>query len=230
MFDVLIPLRSKSKGLKNKNILPFIKKVNLTNFTINKLKHINKINKIYVLTDSERYKKKITYHPKVDKDYVRKKKFSNSNSKINDLIQDFFNNYYKNKKNQNFLILQVTSPLLSIDEIKKTLDFITRKKINSLMHVCNTLESPYEMIEKRNSTKWSFLIKQRLLNRQNYKRVFYFITGSLFFFKKNFFKKYNEIYNNKSTPYLVDKINFLDIDDKLTYEIAKKIINIKIRK
>jgi len=58
MFDVLIPLRFKSKGLKNKNILPFIKKVNLTNFTINKLKHINKINKIYVLTDSESDNKK----------------------------------------------------------------------------------------------------------------------------------------------------------------------------
>jgi len=230
MFDVIIPLRSKSKGLKNKNILPFAKKVNLANFTIKKIVNIKKIRKVYVLTDSKIYKKKLINHSKIDKNYVRKRKFSTSNSKINNLIEDFLNNYYKNLKNQNFLILQVTSPTLSINEIKKTLNFIERKKINSLMHICKTLESPYEIIEKKNNTKWSFLIKKRILNRQNYKRVFYFITGSLFFFRKNFFKKYKEIYNNKSIPYIVDKINFLDIDDRLTYEIAKKIINIKIRK
>ena len=92
-------------------------------------------------------------------------------------------------KTKIFLILQVTSPILSINEIKKTLNFIQRKKINSLMHVCKTLESPYEMIEKINNKKWCFLIKNRTLNRQNYKRVFYFITGSLFFFTKDFFKK-----------------------------------------
>ena len=230
MFDVIIPLRSKSKGLRNKNILPFVKRANLANFTIQKLTKIKKINKIFVLTDSKNYKKKIIKHSKVDIGYIRKIKFSTSNSKINNLVDDFFDNYYKNQQNKNFLILQVTSPILSINEIKKTLDFIQRKKISSLMHVCKTLESPNEMIEKMNNKKWSFLIKNRILNRQNYKRVFYFITGSLFFFRKDFFKKYKEIYNNKSIPYVVDKINFLDIDDKLTFEIAKKIINIKIRK
>ena len=42
MFDVIIPIRSKSKGLKNKNILPFLGKTILVNYTIKKLINIKK--------------------------------------------------------------------------------------------------------------------------------------------------------------------------------------------
>tara|TARA_A100001015_G_scaffold258860_1_gene302391 strand:+ start:2141 stop:2842 length:702 start_codon:yes stop_codon:yes gene_type:complete len=230
MFDVIIPIRSKSKGLKNKNILPFSGKTILVNYTIKKLLNIKEIRRIYVLTDSENYKKKLIKHRKVDSNYLRKNKYSEVNSKINDLINDFILHYYPFKNNQNLLILQVTSPTLSINEINRTLKFIKKKKLKSLMHVCNVVESPYEIIEKKNKKKWNFFIKKRVINRQNYTRVFQYITGSLFFFDTNFFKQHRKIYNLKTTLYLVDKINFIDIDDKLTFEIAKKIANLKIRK
>lgn len=230
IFDVIIPIRSKSKELKNKNILPFSGKTILVNYTIKKLLKIEEIRKVYVLTDSENYKKKLIRHKKVDSNYLRKKKYSEADSNINDLINDFILHYYPSKNNQNLLMLQVTSPTLSIDEIKKTLQFIKKNNSKSLMHVCNVIESPYEIIEKKNKKKWNFLIKKRVINRQNYNRVFQYITGSLFFFDTNFFKKYKEIYNLKTTLYLVDKINFIDIDDKLTFEIAKKIVNLKTRR
>ena len=137
--------------------------------------------------------------------------------------------YYPFKDNQNLLILQVTSPILSINEINKTLKFIKKNNPKSLMHVCKVIESPYEIIEKKKQKKWNFLIKKRIINRQNYNRVFQYITGSLFFFNTNFFKRYKKIYNLKTTLYSVDKINFLDIDDKLTFEIAKKVSNLNIR-
>ena len=40
VFDVIIPIRSKSRGLKNKNILPFSGKTILVNYTIKKLLNI----------------------------------------------------------------------------------------------------------------------------------------------------------------------------------------------
>ena len=82
---------------------------------------------------------------------------------------------------------------------------------------------------KKKNKKWSFLINKRLINRQNYMRKFFFITGSLFFFKKNFYQRYKEIYNLQSKFYVVDRINFIDIDDKFTFELAKKNINLKTR-
>jgi len=160
---------------------------------------------------------------------LRKKEHSEEGSSINDLINDFILHYYPYENNQNLLLLQATSPTLSINEINNTLKFIKKNNLKSLMHVCNVIESPYEIIEKKKEKKWKFLIKKRIINRQNYNRVFQYITGSLFFFDVNFFKKYKKIYNLKTTLYVVDKINFIDIDNKLTFEIAKKIVNLKIR-
>ncbi len=230
MFDVIIPIRSKSKELKNKNILPFSGKTILVNYTIKKLLNLKKIRRVYVLTDSKKYKNILIKNRKVDSNYLRKRKYSEADSNVNDLIDDFILNYYPYKNNQNLLLLQVTSPTLSVNEINKTLKFIKKNNLKSLMHVCNVIQSPYEIIEKKKGKKWNFLIKRRIINRQNYNRIFQYITGSLFFFDTNFFKKYKKIYNAKTTLYLVDKINFIDIDDKFTFEIAKKIANLKTRK
>ena len=73
MFEAIIPLRSKSEGLKNKNILLFKNKVNLVNYTLKKIINIKKIKKIHILTDSYHYKKKIINHKKINKSYHRKK-------------------------------------------------------------------------------------------------------------------------------------------------------------
>ncbi len=228
MFDAIIPLRSNSKGLKNKNILIFKNKINLVNYTLKKIINIKKIKKIHILTDSNYYKKKIMNHKKIDKNYQRKKKLSLGNSKIDDLIDDFLLNYNTNIKNNNFLLFQVTSPNLKKDEIIKTLKFIDKNKVSSLMHVTEVLENPYEIIEIKGKN-WKHLMKKRVVNRQNYLKKFMFITGSLFFFTRNFFSKNKKIFNSKTYPYKIDKINFIDIDDKFTFELAKKVINIKAR-
>ena len=57
MFTAIVPLRSGSKGIKNKNLVSF-KNHSLANFTIKKLLKIKLIDKIYILTDSVNYKKK----------------------------------------------------------------------------------------------------------------------------------------------------------------------------
>ncbi len=228
MFEAIIPLRSNSKGLKNKNILIFKNKINLVNYTLKKIINIKKIKKIHILTDSNYYKKKIIDHKKINKNYQRKKKLSQGNSQIDDLINDFLLNYNTNIKNNNFLLFQVTSPNLKKDEIIKTLEFIDKNKVSSLMHVTEVLENPYEIIEIKGE-KWKHLMKKRVVNRQNYLKKFMFITGSLFFFTRNFFSKNKKIFNSKTYPYKIDRINFIDIDDKFTFELAKKVINIKVR-
>lgn len=227
MFDVIIPLRSGSKGIRNKNL----KKINqdsLVNHLIKKIIKIEDISRIFILTDSKSYKKTILKSKKINLEYIRPNKLSKDNSIIYDLIFDFLK--WSNKKNlklNKILLFQATSPLLQKKEIYETINFIKRKKLKSLFHVTEMIEHPYECIKglKKN---WKHLSRVKKVNRQNFEK-FYFITGSLYFFTINFFKKYKKFYNLKSFAYKVDKINFVDIDTEFDLEVAKKLINLKIR-
>lgn len=227
MFDAIIPLRSGSKGIKNKN-LKKINKDTLINHLIKKLIKIKDINRIFILTDSNNYKKKILKSKKINLDYIRSKKLSKDSSVIYDLIFDFIK--WSNERNlelNKILLFQATSPLLQKKEIHQTINFIKRKKLKSLFHVTEMIEHPYECI-KGLSKNWKYLSKIKKVNRQNYEK-FYFINGSLYFFTIKFFQKYKKFYNLESFAYKVDKINFVDIDTKFDFEIAKKLLNLKIR-
>jgi len=226
MFDVIIPLRSGSKGIKNKNIKNFNGE-NLANFTIKKLINIKHIRNIFVLTDSEFYKKKILKNKKVKLDYPRPNKLSKDNSSINDVVIDFLK-WSKNKYDiKKVLFFHVTCPLISIKEIKKTINFIKRKKVNSLVHVSEVMEHPYECIDKL-GTNWKFVKENLVANRQNYKKYF-FITGSMYYFTRKFLLKNKRMYNKSSFAYEVDKINFVDINTQLDFEIAKALLKFRIR-
>jgi CMP-N,N'-diacetyllegionaminic acid synthase len=165
----------------------------------------------------------------VDISYLRSKRLSRDNSSIYELIDDFFK-FMKNKNIliNKILIFQVTSPLLSVTEIKKTLNFIQKKRVPSLFHVTKIIEHPEDCI-KGLKNNWKPLNKKRIINRQNYNNNYYFITGSLFYFTKKFFEKYKVTYNKLSFAYKVDKINFIDIDSRFDLEIAKRVLNLKIR-
>ena len=227
MFDIIIPLRSGSKGITNKNIKNFNKDI-LVNYLIKKIINLKDINKIFILTDSIKYKKKIIKNKKINTEYLRLKKYSKNNSRIYDLVKHFIKwSENKNYKIKKIFLLQATSPLLGKKEIDKTIKFVKNKKIESLFHVSEMIEHPYECI-KGFKKSWKHVLKNKKINRQNFEK-FYFITGSLWYFTKKFFIKYKKFYNEKSFAYKVDKINFVDIDTKFDLEVAKRLKNLKIR-
>ncbi len=226
MFDVIIPLRSGSKGIKNKNLKKFYGE-SLVNYTIKKLIKIKEIRNIFVLTDSELYKKKILKNKKIRLDYPRPKKLSEDNSSINHVVIDFLKWSKKKYDIKKILFFHVTCPLISVSEIKKTIKFIKKSKINSLIHVSEVMEHPYECIDKIGKN-WKFVKENLVANRQNYEK-FFFITGSMYYFTKEFILKNKRMYNKSSYAYEVDKINFVDINTKLDFEIAKALKKFKIR-
>ena len=226
MFDAVIPMRSGSKGVKNKNMVNFHGE-KLANYTLKKLLKIKEINRIFILTDSNVYKKKIIKNKKINLEYIRPKNLSGDNANINNVFYNFLL-WSKNKfKLNKILFFQVTSPLISIEEIKKTILCINKKKLTSLMHVSEMLEPPNECINKVGKN-WKFLVGNHVTNRQNFKK-FYFITGSMYYFTKKFFLKNKKAYTPKSYAYKVDQINFVDIDTKFDLEIARRLKTMKLR-
>ena len=226
MFDAVIPMRSGSKGVKDKNMVNFHGE-KLANYTLKKLLKIKEINRIFILTDSNVYKKKLIKNKKINLEYIRPKNLSGDNANINNVFYNFLL-WSKNKfKLNKILFFQVTSPLISIEEINKTILCIKRKKLTSLMHVSEMLEPPNECINKVGKN-WKFLVGNHVTNRQNFKK-FYFITGSMYYFTKKFFLINKKAYTPKSYAYKVDQINFVDIDTKFDLEIAKRLKSMKLR-
>jgi len=226
MFDVVIPMRSGSEGIKDKNLVNFHGE-NLANHTIKKLLKIKEINRIFILTDSSIYKKKLIKNKKINLEYIRPKNISGHNANINHVVYDFLiwskNRFRLNK----ILFFHVTTPLISIKEIKKSILFIKKKKLTSLIHVSEMLEPPTECINKIGKN-WNFLVGNYVTNRQNFKK-YYFITGSMYYFTKKFFLKNKKAYTPKSYAYKVDQINFVDIDTKFDLEIARRLKTMKLR-
>ncbi len=119
----LIPARSGSKGLKNKNIKLF-NGVPLLFYPYNIAKHSKLIKDIAITTDSKKY---LNYFKNINIfKILRPKKISQSNSKIYDVIVHALS---KLKKNYKYLVLlEPTSPLTSPKEVDKALRILKSKK------------------------------------------------------------------------------------------------------
>ena len=122
----IIPARSGSKGIKNKNMIKFLGQP-LIKRTIDLSKKLP-YTTTFVSTDSIkilRYAKKNN----VKFDYLRPKKLSKDNSNIIDAIShalEWFLN--KNIYFDYLLLLQPTSPLRDLSEIKKIIRLTKKKK------------------------------------------------------------------------------------------------------
>ena len=217
----VIPARSGSKGIKNKNLTKFLGKP-LIKYSINFAKKI-KNNTIIVSTDSKKIKN-LAYQDLEINDYVRPKNLSRDETPLEDTLHHVVK--WAINKGIFFdliLILQPTSPLRRLIDIKKILKkFQDQKKSHSLCSVIKMRTNPTECVV-RNQEKWSFIVKGKIGNRHKYKDSYYFIDGSYYLLRKEFFLKNKEIISKKNIFYPLSVDYPLDIDDNLDLKVAEVI-------
>ena len=219
-FLFIIPARSGSKGIKNKNIKK-IKNKFLIEYTFNILKNI-KSEKKYLITDSKKIKK-IANKYKINSEYFRNKKLSGDKTEIiKNIIH--FNKFIKKKKIdfKYFVILQPTSPLRTFLDLKKAIQKFLKENLDSLFSISKSQEHPNETIFFKNKKIQNF-VKEKKKMRQFYKES-YFINGAIYIFKKEKLKKKNIFYGKKTGVLIMKKINSLDLDDYQDLEIVNKLI------
>jgi len=219
----IIPARSGSKGIKNKNMIKFLGQP-LIKRTIEFSKKLP-YTTTFVSTDSIkilRYAKKNN----VKFDYLRPKKLSKDNSNIIDAIShalEWFLN--KNIYFDYLLLLQPTSPLRNLSEIKKIIRLTKKKNFNSVVTVTEMQEHPYECVVINRKNQWKYLYKSKHKNqylRQHYDKNFYFIDGSFYLVRVNFFLKNKILISKKHT--FIYKSQFrkqIDINSHQDLKIAE---------
>ena len=214
----IIPCRSGSKGIKDKNILKLFGKP-LIYYSIRFAKSCSFIDRVIVSTDSKKYAR-IAKKIGAEVQFLRPKKISGDNS----LDIDFFKhaiNFLKNKQQYHpdiIIQLRPTSPVRKLKIMKKALNILLRNKdISSVRSISKLPKNIYKcfFLTKKNILEPAvkkFKNKKEFFNlpRQNLPNS-YFLNGVYEIFRSKLIKK--NMISGKNIYGIVTKENF-DIDTR----------------
>lgn len=222
----IIPARSGSKGLKDKNI----RKLNgrpMIAYTIEAAQKSGVFKDILVSTDSEEYaeiaRKYGAYVP-----FLRSEKSSSDKASTNEVIEEVLMQLEgMGKIYDEIMILQPTSPLRDENDIKEAAELFRNKNANCVVSMCECEHSPLlsRKLNDENNLD-GFLSDLKILRRQDM-GAYYRLNGAIYMLNVNYFLKYKDFYKKDSYAYIMDKFKSVDIDDIFDFKFAEFIIKNK---
>lgn len=222
----IIPARSGSKGLKDKNIRILNGKP-LIAYTIEAALKSNVFEDIIVSTDSEKYKV-ISEEYGAWVPFLRSKELAMDTTSTNDVIDDIILKLKAiGKEYDSFIILQPTSPLRDEEDIKNAVRMFNEKQANSVVSMCECDHS--QLLTKSLEANLSldgFLSNLKEKRRQDLK-IFYRLNGAMYLSKIDYFLQYKDLYKEKSYAYIMEKRKSIDIDDIYDFKVAEVLIREK---
>ncbi len=214
----IIPARKNSKSIKLKNFVK-VKNKKLIEYSIEFAKKLQKQYDLDICVSSDY--NKITPILKKHKLHflgLRPNKLSKDNSLTKDVVLYELNKFQKKfkKKYSYILLLQPTTPIRSLDDIKNAIKLINnkKKKYDSVVSIKNVDGNhPLRMKKIKNGYLKNYIDqkKENMIPRQKLPKV-YIRSGSFYLIKKNQFLKYNSLVGNKSGYIVLKNIYSLNID------------------
>ncbi|CUU48164.1 cytidylyltransferase domain-containing protein [Clostridium beijerinckii] len=216
----IIPARSGSKGIKDKNIKNLNGKP-LMAYTIEEAIKSKVFEEVIVSTDSEKYKK-IAEEYGAWVPFLRDKKLAEDTSTTIDVIEDVLLKLKNIKKEYDALmILQPTSPLRDEYDIRGAFKLFCEKKANSVVSMCECDYAPQLTKRLNDEMKLDgFLSNINKIRRQDLGN-FYRLNGAIYLMKIQYFLKYKYIYQENSYAFIMDKRKSIDIDDLDDFEYTE---------
>ena len=216
----IIPARSGSKGLKNKNIKPLNNKP-LMAYTIEAAKKSGMFDEIMVSTDSEEYAK-IAQEYGASVPFYRTQETSNDNSSSWDVVKEVLNNY---KESFDLVcLLQPTSPLRIDEDIKAAFDIYTKKNAKVVISVCETEHSPLLCGQLPNDGNLNSFINIENNKRRQDLAKYYRLNGAIYLVDVDYLYTGKDLFS-KDSEY-IDKLNDYSLSIKGNQYINNEIIKI----
>lgn len=220
---VVIPARSGSKGLVDKNIKDFNGTPLVVKAVAQALRLFNK-DQVYLSTDSEEYRNLVFQHTGLDHSYLRPAELSVDTSTNKEYALDLLDSLSEEDKGKFkwILILQCTSPLRQDFHLEEALQLIDEAH-DMVTSVHLTDSNPYYVqrtIAEDGTIKPLF--KEKFTRRQDCP-VVYELNGLLYYINIDSLRNKNIEDFDKVLPYLTDKKYGLDIDDIDDFLIAEHV-------
>jgi len=220
----LVPARSGSKGLPNKNIRPLCGKP-LIAYSIETAVRSGLFDTVHLSTDSPKYAE-IGKRYGADAPFLRSVENSSDMASSWDMVLEVLDNYAKlGIVFDTVMLLQPTSPLRTCDNIAAAFELMEQKNANAIVSVCQADYPPtwYNQLPE-NGIMTNFIRDEADKKRRQDAAVFYRINGAIFLTKIAYFYTYKDIYHSACFAYIMDKSRSVDIDDELDFLFAESVL------
>jgi CMP-N,N'-diacetyllegionaminic acid synthase len=216
----IIPARSRSKGLPDKNIKILCGKPLLA-YSVEAALQSGMFDTVHVSTDSVRYAEIAKSHG-ADVPFLRSAENSSDTASSWDTVLEVLDKYSKLERNfDNVMLLQPTSPLRTSDDITAAFALMDDKKANSIVSVC---QAGYYNTLPVDGTMTDFIRNEANNKRRQDADIFYRINGAIFLTNTAYFLDDQNIYRSSCFAYIMDKRRSVDIDDELDFLFAEAVL------
>lgn len=212
----IIPARSGSKGLKDKNIIDLYGKPMMA-YSIEAALDTKQFDEVIVSTDSKEY-------GTIAKEYganvlIRSKELADDKASTFVVIEDVLNQVIKSY--DYFMLLQPTSPMRNAGHVKEAIELFEKNceffdflvSVKEAEHA-NILVKPLD----ENFSLRYFDTDFSNYKRQNYKE--YSPNGAIFIGKCKEYIEQKHFFGVKSIAYIMNTEDSIDVDTELDYEVA----------
>lgn len=213
-FIAIIPARSGSKGLINKNALMLIDKPLLA-YTIEAALQSEMFDKVIVTTDSKQYG---AIAEAYGADFLlRPTELATDNASSFEFINHALSIY---TDYDNFVLLQPTSPFRDSRHIIEAIKlYQSTEKYQCVVSMTRSLKPSQIIRPLDDCSALSFFD----LDYSNYNRnstTEYHPNGAIFIADKQHYLKKKHFFGKQSLAYIMDKESSVDIDDRIDFELA----------
>ena len=222
----IIPARSGSKGLPDKNIKEIAGKPLLAH-TIEAARQSNCFDEIMVSTDSKRYADiAVKWGALVP--FLRSDNMSSDTASSWNMVLEVIEMYQKaNMFFDTVTLLQPTSPLRTSKDILGALEEYNNKNAKAVVSVCEMEHSPlWSNTLPSNGSMALFLREEAKKPRQTLQK-WYRINGAIYIVNVSFLIENQNIYREGCYAYMMEKQKSIDIDDQFDFDLAEYFLKKK---
>lgn len=219
----VIPARSGSKGLKNKNI-KLLNGKPLLAYTVEAALQSGIFDCVHVSTDSERYAD-IAREFGADIPFLRTAVLASDSASTMSTLY-YVVEHYKNRGEEfdTVCLLQPTSPLRDAADIKNAYQIFEKKKAESVISVCETEHSPLLCNTLKESGSMKGFIDMKKVGRRQELSTYYRLNGAIYIQTVDLLMQGGDLYGDKSYAYVMEKEHSVDIDDEMDFMFAEVMI------
>jgi N-acylneuraminate cytidylyltransferase/CMP-N,N'-diacetyllegionaminic acid synthase len=221
----IIPARSNSKRLKNKNIIDLAGKP-LINYTIKAGLESQYIDELIVSTDSEKISR-IAENAGATIPFLRPAALSEDNTSSTDVIEHAVD-YLKKENGQEFdyiILLQPTSALRDAIEIDRSFKSMETIGCDALVSVTRMDHPPQWSNVLPPDLNMKNFLKDEIQNRRSQEfSNYYRLNGAIYIAKMEYFKRHKGFWGEDTHAFVMERNKSVDIDDAWDLKLAEFLI------